>query len=141
MGYYTRHTGEISIVPPLAWSEIKDSPFVCLPGQRGYGRDLKIVLDETTEETSDGTLIRRRGIAIAPVTTEPMKGYRIVEELQSLLNCHAEGQRFIGFIEAEGEDPGDLWRLMVKDGQAVQIKPRIIWPDEDWSEDDEDARF
>lgn len=41
---------------------------------------------------------------------------------------------FEGFIEIEGEGDGagdiDLWRLQVKDGKVVEVKPKIVWPED-----------
>lgn len=122
MGYYTRFSGEIAILPPLTWTEIKNGPDL---------QDLHLRIDEDVEETSVGRIIRVMADAVVPVQEDSYKGYGIVEELQALVNAHKSLHHFVGYISAEGEDAGDLWRLAVKDGKAVKVKPRIVWPDEE----------
>jgi hypothetical protein len=129
MGYYTLFEDEISIQPPLAWKEIKDSPFVC-HSPRGYvDRDLKLRVVEEDVDSEDGTLMRKYADAVVPVATDSYKGYSTVEHLQELLNTHAKSHSFKGYISATGENSGDLWRLAVVDGKAVKIKPEIVWPE------------
>lgn len=120
MGYYTRFEGEISIVPPLTWAEIKKGPGI---------QDLRLRTVEDVEETDEGRVTRVTADAVIPLMEDSYKGYSIVEELQALADAH-KSHRFTGYISAEGEDAGDLWRLAVKNGKAVKIKPRIVWPDE-----------
>jgi hypothetical protein len=129
MGYYTRFSGEIKIAPPLLWGEIKDSPFV-VAGEFGTpDRDCKLRIDAEIVETDEGTLTRKRATAIVCTYDGETKAYRITEHLQELLNLHGKGRTFSGYIEAEREDSGDMWRLAVRDGQAARIEPRIVWPD------------
>lgn len=126
--YDTEYTGEITITPPLPWSAIHDSPFV--PDSRGYAdRDCKFRLAETTVETDEGTLTRKQAVAVTSTFTGPTGGYDIVEHLQELIDLHGEGRTFAGFIEADGADFGDLWRLAVVNGRAVRIRARIVWPE------------
>lgn len=121
MGYYTTFTGEITIVPPLTWAEIKRGPGL---------EDLRLRTVEETTETDEGRVTRVTADAVVPITEDSYKGYRIVEELQALVNAH-KAHRFVGYISAEGEDAGDMWRLTVaaKDRKAVRVKPRIVWPE------------
>lgn len=130
MGYYTNFDGEIAITPPLLWSEIKDSPFV-QPGPYGtVDRDCMLRVVEETVETEEGTLIRKQAVAVLCTYEDQAKAYSIVEHLQELINLHGKGRSFSGYISAEGEEAGDLWRLTVKNGQAVKVEPRIVWPEE-----------
>lgn len=105
---YTTATGEFRIEPPLTWAEIKNSPY--LP------------------ETDEGTLTRRYADAIVPVTDEPYKGYEIIATVQKIIDAHP-GHTLSGRFDCEGEEAGDLWRLVVRDGRAVQVKPQIVWPE------------
>jgi hypothetical protein len=34
-----------------------------------------------------------------------------------------------GTIDAQSEDPDDMWRLVVKDNVVHEVRPQIIWPD------------
>jgi hypothetical protein len=126
MGYYTSFEGEITITPPLPWRDIKDSPFV--DAEQG-DKDCKLRLVEDTVETDDGTLTRKQAVAVTCTWSGQVKAYRIVEHLQELVDRHGKGRSFIGYIEAEGEDAGDLWRLAVVGGRAVKIQPQIVWPE------------
>lgn len=130
MGYYTRFGGEIRITPPLPWVEIKTSPFVVTGDYGSVDRDCKLRIVEESVDTDEGTLIRRHADAVVCTYDGQTKAYCIVEHLQELLDLHGEGHTFGGYIEAEGEEAGDLWRLMVKNGRAVKVEPRIVWPDE-----------
>ncbi len=126
--YDTTFTGEITITPPLPWSAIHDSPFV--PDSRGFAdRDCKFRLDTATVETDEGTLTRKQAVAVTCTYDNPCGAYDIVEHLQELIDTHGEGRTFAGFIEADGANAGDLWRLAVIDGRAVRVQPRIVWPD------------
>jgi hypothetical protein len=128
MGYYTRFDGEIRIAPPLAWGEVKGSPW--LSDDHG-DLMLSLVEEDVTAETDEGTSVftRKSVNAISPVTDDSYKGYDIVTHLQKIIDAFP-GHTFTGYISAEGEEAGDLWRLAVKDGRAVKVMPRIVWPDE-----------
>lgn len=127
MGYYTTYSGEIRIVPPLTWAEAKDSPWLSVD----HG-DLMLLLEENAEtvETDHGTdtFTRKSVTAVVPITDDSYKGYQIEDHLQQIVQAFP-GHEFTGYISAEGEDAGDLWRLAVMDGKAVKVKPRIVWPD------------
>lgn len=90
--------------------------------------DLTIRFNEETRDTPDGRTTIITGVAVMPTYSEG-SGYDMVDELQSLLNAFDGDHEFTGYIEAVGEE-GDRWRLLVRDGQAVQVYPRIIWDDQ-----------
>lgn len=122
MGYRARFSGEITITPPLTWAEIKHK------SRRGL-QDLRIRLHEDVTDTDQGQNRIVTGVAVAPGTTdEAYAGYDMVPELQSLVDAYGSHE-FSGHIEATGEE-GDQWRLLVRDGKAIQVYPRVVWPDE-----------
>lgn len=123
MGYLARFSGEITITPPLTWAD-----FTRL--QRPGLQDLRIRLHEEVTDTDEGQNRVITGVAVAPGTSEPFAGYDMVAELQSLVDTYGHSHQFSGHIEATGEE-GDRWRLLVRDGHAVQVYPRIVWPDEE----------
>lgn len=128
MGYDTNYDGEIRIDPPLTWAEIKDSPY--LPdGAWRAGLDVKLRVREETVETDEGTLTRRTADAVVPVTEDAYKGYEIVATVQKVIDAFP-GHTFSGRFDCEGEEAGDLWRLVVKNGRAIKVQPQIAWPDE-----------
>ncbi|WP_432051761.1 DUF6205 family protein [Streptomyces xiamenensis] len=124
MGYNTRITGEIKISPPLTNREIAGSAF--LPGTTD--RDVRLVVEEVTVETDDGTLIRRTATALEPSWEEPYKAYHLMEHITEAMTTWP-GHEFSGHLECSGEDAGDLWRVVVRDGRVERIEPRIVWPD------------
>jgi hypothetical protein len=124
MGYNTSVTGEIRIEPPLAWREFKDSPFA------GRDMDVKIRIDEETVDTDDGPLIRKTASAIVPAWEDSYKAYKLIEHVQQAIDAFP-GHTFTGRLECEGEENTDLWRVVIRDGRAVRVEPRIVWPDED----------
>ncbi len=132
MGYYTTYTERITIEPSLTWAEVKGSPWL----DRSHG---SVMLDlreeEVTQETDEGTTVftRKTVVAVIPVSEDSYKGYGIVEDVQKIVDAFP-GHAWKGYISAEGEEAGDLWRLAVRDGRAMQVKPRIVWPDEQVSE-------
>ncbi|MEV2277826.1 DUF6205 family protein [Nocardiopsis sp. NPDC049922] len=119
MAYNTRHTGKITIAPPLSWAEIKRGPGL---------EDLRLITDEAHTDTETGRTTVITASAVAPLTEEPFTGYEMAAELQALVDAHGARHAFVGHIQGEGEETGDLWRLMVRDEQAVKVLPTIIWP-------------
>ena len=130
MGYLTSFSGEIRIDPPLSWGEVKGSPWL----SARYGDVMvRLVVEEVTEETDEGTSVftRKTVDAITPANEdEPYKGYKIVTQVQNIVDAYPD-RTYSGYISAGGENAGDLWRLAVKNGRAVKVEPRIVWPDED----------
>lgn len=125
MGYNTSVSGEIRIEPPLTWAEIKDSPFLA-----SYGLDVTLRVEEETVDTPDGTLTRRTATALIPSWEDSYKAYHLVEHVQRAIDAFPH-RRFTGRLECEGEENTDLWRVIIRDGRAVRVEPRIVWPDED----------
>jgi hypothetical protein len=128
MGYYTTYTGQITIEPALSWAEFKDSPWI---GDDHGAVKLDVRQEETSRETDEGTITvtLKTAVAIVPISEDSYKGYSIIEDVQKIVDAFP-GHSWIGYISAEGEEAGDLWRLAVRDGSAVQVKPRIVWPED-----------
>lgn len=131
MSYITRVTGGFTITPPLTWTEIKTSPFEPI-GRRAYGAadiDLALRIDEETVDTDEGQLVRRSASALVMPHIDEYRARGLVEQVQQCLDIFP-GHTFTGRLECEGEENTDLWRVIVRDGRAVRIEPRIVWPDE-----------
>lgn len=121
MGYNTRITGNIEIVPPLKPAEIKRLPEF---------NDVRIATATETIETEDGDeLVRYTRTAIVPDSDDRYRAYSVVEEVQAIIDAHPD-RGFYGYLEGRGEDDYDLWRLSVRDGKAVKTMARIVWDDE-----------
>jgi hypothetical protein len=124
MGYNTNVGGEIRIEPPLTWREFKDSPFA------GHDKDVTLQVEAETVDTDDGPLMRKTAVALVPSWEDSYKAYNLVEHVQEAIDAFP-GHTFTGRLECEGEENIDLWRVVVRDGRAIRIEPRIVWPDEE----------
>lgn len=80
MGYYTTVSGEIRIEPPIPWAEIRSSQFV--PGGEF---EAVLVVEETSEDTPEGTLVRKQAVAITPCSEDGFKAYHLVEHVQAII--------------------------------------------------------
>jgi hypothetical protein len=125
MGYYTNFTGEIAITPPLTNAEIAQHPEFT-----SGDTDVRLRIVEDTTETAEGTLTRRLADAVIPAQEDSYKGYDLIEHLQAVIDAYP-GHTFTGRLNCEGEEAGDLWRAVIRDGRAVRVEPRIIWPDDE----------
>lgn len=127
MSYVTCATGEFRITPPLTWREMKDSPF--LPNGTS-SRDLVLRVDEETVDGDDGVLIRRTASALVMREIDEYRAYDLLDHVQQAVAAFP-GHEWSGRLECEGEDNSDMWRVVIRNGRAVKVQPRIIWPDED----------
>lgn len=137
MGYTTRVTGEFAIDPPLTWHEIKGSPF-SFPSALGrivreYHAnefDLALRVNEETVDTEQGTLVRRTASALVMRQIDEYRERDLVQQVQRIIDLFP-GHTFTGRLECEGEENTDVWRVVVRDGRATRVEPRIVWPDEE----------
>lgn len=127
MGYNTSVSGEIRIEPPLTWREFKDSPFA------GHDKDVTLHVEAETADTDSGPLMRKTAVALVPTWEDSYRAYHLVEHVQEAIDSFP-GHTFTGRLECEGEENTDIWRVIVRDGRAVKVEPRIVWPDEDGAE-------
>lgn len=134
MSYHTHVTGEFAITPPLTWAEIQGSPFkrVSRPAYLAEGIDLLLRVEETTVDTDEGSLVRRTGVALVMQEIDEYRERGLVDQVQRVIDLFP-GHTFTGRLECEGEENTDMWRVMVRNGRAVKIAPRIVWPDDEES--------
>lgn len=132
MGYITRVRGEFTIEPPLTWPEIQTSPFEPVGRCRysAVGVDLDLRGEETSADTAEGTLVRRTGTALVMRQIDEYRERDLVHQVQRCIDLFP-GHTLTGRLDCEGEENVDLWRVIIRDGRAVRIEPRIVWPDED----------
>ncbi|MEV8353151.1 DUF6205 family protein [Streptomyces niveus] len=133
MGYITHVTGEFAITPQLTWTEIKDSPYSPIPPAGDDRLELVLRVDEVTVDTDDGPLLRRTASALVMSEIDEYRAYGLLDAVQAAVDAFP-GHEWSGRLECEGEENSDMWRVIIRDGRALKIEPRIVWPDEDGAE-------
>lgn len=126
MGYNSHFTGEITIDPPLIWQEILGLAF--REPEEDYGT-LRLVIEKVKEQTPEGTLVRKTANTIEPGSEDEFKGYDALEVLQRYVDALPD-HTFSGYILREGEDSGDIARMIVKDGKAIEQRASFTFSDE-----------
>ena len=127
MGYDIRFAGEIRIDPPIPADEVLAAGFI-EPGRGRFGpKDFAVKVSEVPVDGVPGAY-RRLVTAIVPVMST-YTAYHLVEHVQEIVDGWGEGRTFTGRLDCCDPNTGDLWRIEIHDGQAVKVKPRIVWPD------------
>lgn len=122
-GYDSRHTGSITITPPLTWAHTKHDTLQNL-------RDLKLFTEETRTETESGITAIITAAAIVPAYGYSYNGHEIREELQSAIDAFPDHQ-FTGAITARPDDPDGMpWRYTIRDRTVIRQTARYEWADE-----------
>lgn len=124
MGYYSRLQGEITIDPPLTWSEVKDSPFL-------IGRSsLRLQIEEQRTETHDGEQhVARWVVAIEDrYAGEGVKHYAVADELASIAQTWPD-RTYSGHLVRVGEGTGDVERYRIERGRVISEQAALVWPD------------
>lgn len=127
MGYNSRVSGEIVIDPPLTWSEYKESPYLT-PGSPNWPCVI-LRQHEDPRDAEGGVMLVRWADAIVPATDESGRMYGIEEQVRKIVAAYREGHTFSGYLEIDGENQGDLWRLVIKDGTVIRFDAKFVWPD------------
>lgn len=130
MGYTTHVTGEFAIEPPLTWAEFKDSPFSPYAPAGDNRLELVLRVEEKAVKTDDGPLMKRTAVALAMVDIDEYRAHGLLDVVQQAIDAFP-GHAFTGRLECEGEENTDIWRVVVRNGRAVKVTPRIVWPDEE----------
>jgi hypothetical protein len=130
VSYRTHVTGEFAITPPLTWPEFKDSEFAPHNITTSYDPDLILRVTEESVDTDDGPLLRRTATALAMREIDEYNARNLLDQVQKAIDAFP-GHTFTGRLECEGESNTDMWRVVIRDGRAVKVEPRIVWPDEE----------
>lgn len=128
MSYTTHVTGEFTITPPLTWPEFKDSKFAPHNIDCSYDPDLILRVAEENIDTDDGPLLRRTATALVMREIDEYNSRNLLDQVQKAVDSFP-GHAFAGRLDCEGEEGADLWRVVIRDGRAVEVKPQIVWPD------------
>jgi hypothetical protein len=127
MPYPTSITGYLAVTPPLAFDEIRASPYfwpghglTCTMKHCGHGQPEASYITRGTGEN-------RTAVAIE-ATHSDRRGEELLADLQAVIDAHP-GHQFSGHLLGIGESYGDLWILAVRDRRITELHPRITWPD------------
>ena len=146
---FTVVTGKINISPPLTWAEIRKSPY--LPENAAMEPDVLFEVETTEVNDPDGVMLRHRAVAILPLAPGRSFGYQdLLGTLRRLVGTYGDGRKFTGFFECntsadrvnlfdhripgdDGHDPNPTigtWRIYVRYGNVVVVRPTLVWPDD-----------
>lgn len=124
MSYTTRIEVEISIDPPLTHAELKTvvfapplCPFVQTREEETDAGRLVSSFCEALDNGDDGEF----GSSVTFASTE-----QVVRDLLNAFRDHS----FTGQIDAAGEEPGDLWRIIVRGSGIMAERAMIVYPSE-----------
>jgi hypothetical protein len=117
MGYKTYLDGSVQIDPPIPSELVRASRFH--PNGDLYGTQLAFVLDGA------GNAVR---IAARRYDEENADADRVVDELREIIGAYPH-HRLTGHLLGVGEDPGDMWRVDLVDGEPYAHNAEICWPD------------
>lgn len=121
MGYYTTVTGSFEIVPPLKGKEMSGFTEEDIP----YGLSGEII--ETHKEVDDGTLVIR-SLEHIYADGDSFKAYTFENDLQAMVS-RFPGHKWVGRVQGEGEEQGDMWRLYIRDGKVIRHEVKNMWPE------------
>jgi hypothetical protein len=127
MAYTTRFSGEIRIDPPIPAEEVAGTGFFH-EGHRTASKDVRLKVVEVPVDGVPGAY-RREAVAIVGLEGG-FSCYDAVPHVQEIVNRWGAGRTFTGRLDAAGEEAGDVWRLLVRDGRAVEVRPQLVWPDD-----------
>ena len=123
MGYLTRVEGRISIHPPLIVKELREHPEITDPNGSVIVR-----VNKVSEPTDYGRAVTLTGVFIECVTEEGFKAYNLEDEVMHIAELFPD-RTFIGFLECDGEEKSDLWRLVGHGNTIDRVEPLLLWPE------------
>jgi hypothetical protein len=128
---YLTATGQFRIDPPLTWAEFKDSPY--RPENERSEPDVLFEIETTEIDSPDGMMLLHRAVAVRPYSDRPFAYHRgLIPTMQALVNEHAT-HTFTGHFQCQETSDytvGDLYRIVVRSGVVVTVKPEITWPED-----------
>jgi hypothetical protein len=125
MSYDINVSGEIRIDPPILAEEAHAAGF---SGPGAFG-DKDVAIRQLDEPVAGIPGAYRRLVTAIVPAMATYTAYHLVEHIQEILDRWGEGRTFTGRFDCSDPDTGGLWRVEVHDGRAVEVKPRIVWPD------------
>jgi hypothetical protein len=129
MSDHTNVSGEFIIEPPLTWAEYRGNEFAP-HNLYSYHPDLVLRVDEKEVDTEEGTLTRRTATALEVRELYPYNPRNLLEYVQRAVDAFP-GHTFTGRLDCEGDEAGDPLRIVIRNGKAIRVDVKLIWPDED----------
>lgn len=135
MSYANHYTGAITITPPLNRRQVIEVH----NGHHISLTDVALRITEEETESADGEFItiRTSADAIIPLDIH-YTGYNLASDIQSVID-HFPDHTFSSHIEVQWDADFQETlpaRYVIQNRKVVQVRPRLVWPDED----DEDTR-
>lgn len=127
MGYNSRVTGRISIVPAIPMDRLVDCDYIQLEVS-----PLRFEAIETRQKTANGTLINESLTAIVPASDDRIKADKLTDYLAEMAAAVLQlGSLCVGgWIVRSGEEQGDVERYTVgASDQVVTETAELRWPD------------
>lgn len=132
MGYYSDVTDEICISPDLKAADIRNliklNLAKTLDGKVPYEHCVYVDYEQQLKDYEDYTAVKFVAPEIRPISGN-MKAYSILEDVQKIVDALGAEYTYSGYIELNGEEAGDLWRIYVRNGKATSVSPEIVWPE------------
>lgn len=120
--------GDLTVHPPLTWKQIRT-----YQGQGGLVREsLRFKIEETTEETDEGSFVHKTCALVEPADWE--NSYGVVGALKLLAGV-APKSEFVGDITIVTEYPefdedpseAEAHRYSISEGKLYVMTPRVKW--------------
>lgn len=125
MGYQSRLTGALAILPPLKWSEYRESEFF----NETDDSLLKLVELQDTQDSDGASVVVRTALWVAPRREDAVKAYSLEQELARLAEVFGPAHTFLGYLIRKGEETGDVERYWIEGTTAKSESARLSWPD------------
>lgn len=128
-------SGYIAIDPPIPYSQFRGTPYAS-DGHWETERRRVVWLDvrEEAVETDEGPLLRKIAHGIRVTRFDEVRADSLLEEVRDIYKSFPvteDGQpySFKGVIQVIGEQPGDIWRVIVGPAGVDWERVNITWPD------------
>lgn len=138
MSTHTRYRGAFTIEPPLTWPEIQvteawaghpDHFAASYHNRCRYGT--RLLVDEQSVDTSDGTLVRRTA-SVVEIFGEELCHDDVMDDLRALALQHGATHDFVGTLDCREDHPdtGTPFRVRIVGTAVEEIWPVMFWPDD-----------
>lgn len=112
-----RITGQITIDPPITWPELADKQWATTGDYQPeppYWADVRL------------------GVGIVPIDNET-SAYTLVASVQRIVDefgttPDGTARTFTGHLHVVWGGGEAVYRVVVRDGRAVEVQPTVVWP-------------